>query len=228
MSSGDPAYWAGRAPLLFPIVGRLNADVLRLCDGQYTMQKHGFARRSEFAPVDTSDAQALFRLVDNAETRDQYPFAFELDVHFRLEGSTLHNTVTVRNTDRCDLPFSFGFHPAFAWPLPYGRARAEHEIRFERAEEGPLCRITPYGTIAERPAATPVDGDTLKLADELFVDDALVWASLASRRLLYGAQGAPMLDIAFPDTPALGIWTKPGAGIHLYRALVGHCRPRWL
>jgi galactose mutarotase-like enzyme len=27
MSNGNPAFWHGRAPLLFPIVGRLNADM---------------------------------------------------------------------------------------------------------------------------------------------------------------------------------------------------------
>ena len=28
MTNADPAFWRGRAPILFPIVGRLNDDVL--------------------------------------------------------------------------------------------------------------------------------------------------------------------------------------------------------
>ena len=29
--------------------------------------------------------------------------------------------------------------------------------------------------------------------------------------MTYGAFGGPTLDVAFPDTPSLGVWTKPGA-----------------
>lgn len=211
MSDGNPSFWGGRAPLLFPIIGRLNEDMLRLGDTTYAMQKHGFARKSDFALVEAGESTALFRLSDSAESHAQYPFAFELDAHFRLARSTLHKTVTVRNTGYGELPFSFGYHAAFAWPLPFGGAREDHEIRFECDEPANLARVTPYGTIGADAVPTPVAGNLLALNDALFDDDALVWRDLNSHRLSYGAPGYPQLDITFPDTPHLGIWTKPGA-----------------
>ena len=211
MSSGDPAFWSGRAPLLFPIVGRLNGDTLRHDGKTYPMQKHGFVRKSAFSLVDAKADEALFRLTDSAETRAQYPFAFELDAHFRVDDNTLNVTTTVHNRSEDMLPFSFGYHPAFAWPLPFGGERAHHAIRFENDEPASLSRVTPYGTIAPAPVATQVRGNSLALSDGLFADDALVWTELNSRRLTYGAPGHPSLDIAFPDTEWLGIWTKPGA-----------------
>src|SRR3546814_7679553 len=45
----------------------------------------------------------------------------------------------------------------------------------------------------------------------MFGHDALIWDDLNSRRLKWGAPGHPLLDIAFPDTPWLGLWQKPGA-----------------
>lgn len=212
MSSGDPAYWSGRAPLLFPIVGRLNEDRLRIGDANYTMLKHGFARKSDFRVIDQSENAVRFRLSDSTETRAQYPFAFELDAHFRIEGTTLQMTVTVRNMGGTPLPFSFGYHPAFAWPLPGGGARGDHHIRFVADEPAALCRLTPDGLIQPDLVPTPVRGSKLMLTDALFEQDALIWKSLASRRLTYGAPGHASLDIAFPDTDWLGIWTKPGAG----------------
>lgn len=211
MSDGNPAFWGGRAPLLFPIIGRLNEDTLRLGGQVHAMQKHGFARKSDFTLVDASENAALFRLTDSAESRAQYPFAFELDAHFRLDGATLHQSVTVRNTCEGELPFSFGFHPAFAWPLPFDGPREAHQIRFERDEPESLAHVTPYGTIGADAVPTPVTGNVVVLHDALFDDDALVWRDLHSQRLTYGAPGYPHLDIAFPDTSHLGIWTKPGA-----------------
>jgi galactose mutarotase-like enzyme len=211
MSDGNPAFWRGRAPILFPIVGRLNDDALRLGDDTYAMQKHGFARKSDFAVVDASENAALLRLHDNAESRAQYPFSFELDAEFRIDDNALFQTVTVRNTGETDMPFSFGYHPAFAWPLPFGGAREDHEIRFEHDEPAALARVTPYGTIGRDPVPTPVAGHVLPLNDALFANDALVWRDVNSHRLTYGAPGYRHLDISFPDTPNLGIWTKPNA-----------------
>jgi galactose mutarotase-like enzyme len=225
MTDANPAFWSGRAPLLFPIIGRLHNDALRIAGREYPMQKHGFARKSLFAVIDISAYEAVFRLTDNPETRAQYPFAFELDAHFHIEGGTLHKTVTVRNTGDSDLPFSFGYHPAFAWPLPYGAPRDAHVIRFETEEPGPLRRVTPFGTIdaAERPS--PVVGNILELTDTLFDDDALVWQTIKSRSLSYGVDGSVSLAISFPDTPSLGIWTKPNAAFICVEPWAGMADP---
>lgn len=224
MSSGDPAFWTGRAPLLFPIIGRLNGDTLRTGGQTYTLEKHGFARRSRFDIVRHDGKSALFRLIDSAATRDAYPFAFELDASFALDGATLSMTVTIRNPGEVELPASFGYHPAFAWPLP-GGTRSTHEIRFEQAEPAMLRRVTPDGLIDPESKASPVIGDRFVLADELFADDALVWTDLPSRRLVYGAPHGPRLHIGFPDTPHLGIWTKPGASFVCIEPWAGHADP---
>ena len=224
MSSGDPAFWRGRAPLLFPIVGRLNGDVLRVEGQAYGLEKHGFARRSQFEVIAHDASSALFRLNDSPATRARYPFAFELDMHFALNGATLAMTATIRNPGDGPLPASFGYHPAFAWPLP-GADRTAHEIVFERDEPTSLCRVTPEGLIDGNPKASPVTSNRFTLTDALFADDALVWTDLNSRALSYGVPRGPRLDIAFPDTPYLGIWTKPGAAFICIEPWAGHADP---
>ncbi|HEX8384251.1 MAG TPA: aldose 1-epimerase family protein [Sphingomonas sp.] len=211
MTDADPAFWTGRAPILFPIVGRANGDVLRIDGADYSMPKHGFARRSLFEVVTAEEARAVFALVDSDATRAAYPFAFRLEVTFRIEGATLLTEVAIENRGCGAMPAQFGFHPAFAWPLPYGRDRAAHRILFEADEPGDLRAITPEGFIAPEDRPTPLDGRVLRLRDALFDDDALVWDPVRSQRLRYGAPDGPQLDIAFPATPRLGIWTKPGA-----------------
>src|ERR1700740_438500 len=79
---GDPAWWTGRAPLLFPIIGRLPGDRF-IHDGQtYELPKHGFARRRVFEVVRREPALARFRLAADAETRAAYPFDFVLEAEF--------------------------------------------------------------------------------------------------------------------------------------------------
>ena len=49
---GDPKFWGRRAPILFPIVGKLADDNLRINGHEYTMKQHGFARDTEFVEQD--------------------------------------------------------------------------------------------------------------------------------------------------------------------------------
>ncbi|AJP74662.1 aldose 1-epimerase family protein [Sphingomonas hengshuiensis] len=224
MTDADPAYWAGRAPLLFPIVGRLAGDRYRIGDTEYPLPQHGFARRRDFALVEQAADRVLFRLTDDEATRAVYPFAFALDAAYALTGATLRMAITVTNTGDVDMPASFGFHPAFAWPLPGGGAKEAHRIRFAHPEPGALNAIQG-GLIGPATRPSPVEGDTLALHDDLFAQDALVWQAPASRALSYGAPEGPQLDFAFPDMPSLAIWSKAGARFVCIEPWQGHADP---
>lgn len=226
MTDADPAFWSGRAPLLFPIVGALAGDTLRVDGDAYAMPKHGFARRSAFRLMGQTADCAVFRLEDSAETRTSYPFAFALEMAFTLSGLTLGMSATVHNTGDAALPFSFGYHPAFAWPLPGEAEKTAHRVVFEEGEPQPIRRIDKAtGLLLPEGAQTPVLGRELLLDPELFRADALIWTDLASRRLSYGAEGGAWLDIAFPDTPMLGIWQVPGARYICIEPWQGHSDP---
>jgi galactose mutarotase-like enzyme len=211
MTDADPAFWTGRAPLLFPVVGKPAGEVIRIDGKKYPMKQHGFARRLPFALIDHSEGSATFRLEASDETRAHYPFAFTLDATFRLDDATLYVEIAITNPNHVELPASFGFHPAFAWPLPYGEPRADHRITFSHDEPDGVRPIAADGTIAPGGKPSPLDHRTLALADDLFAHDALVWDHVRSTTVTYGASVGPQLQISFPDTPMLGIWTKPGA-----------------
>jgi galactose mutarotase-like enzyme len=212
MTDADPAFWTGHAPILFPIVGMLNDGRYRLDGRTYELPKHGFARHATFAVVDAQGASAHLRLRDDARTRAVYPFAFVLDLLFRLDAATLHVEARITNAGDGEMPFSFGFHPAFAWPLPGGAAKGDHRVTFAAPEPQPIRRIDPAsGLLLPDSVATPVQGRELVPDAALFQGDALIWDHLVSRSVSFGAPGGAAIDVAFPDMPMLGIWQKPGA-----------------
>lgn len=221
---GDPAFWTGRSPLLFPIVGRLKGDRVLIGGTEYSLKQHGFARNSQFEVVETGQTSCCLRLRASPLTRQQYPFDFELEVTYRIDGSRLTIEASIRNTGPQVMPVSFGFHPAFRWPLPYGGGREEHEIRFERAETEPLRPLVD-GLLGLGTRQTPVRGDTLRLQDELFDEGALVFDRVSSRAVEYGVPGQRSLKITFPNMPHLGIWTKPGAGFICIEPWQGYASP---
>ena len=208
---GDPAVWAGRAPILFPIVGRLRDDRYRLDGRDHALPKHGFARVNTFDVLESSESSATLQLAASEATRAAYPFEFRLTLRFGLDDATLTMTAEVANDGDAAMPASFGFHPAFRWPLP-GGARDAQTIRFEHPEHEAIRRIDRDGLLIARTFPSPIAGDTLALDDALFADDALILDGLWSRACTLAAPGAPSLRIEWPGMPMLGVWTKPGAG----------------
>jgi len=221
----DPAVWGRHAPILFPIVGKAAYNRLRVGDAFYPIGQHGFARDREFAVVEQTPSSVTLRLVADEETRQHYPFEFALEMHYALDGRTLHQTATIRNPQAEPLPASFGYHPGFAWPLPGSEAgQSDHVIRFEKDEPAELRRLAGGGVAPEgRP--TPVVGRTLKLDPALFADDALIFDRLESRSLWFGVPGKPGLRAVFPDMPFLGLWMKPGAPFLCIEPWQGHAAP---
>jgi len=222
--NGDPAFWSGRAPLLFPIVGRLLGDELRHEGVAYPMAQHGLARRRSFALVEADPGRALFRLEADEETRRQYPFAFRLDVTYTLAEATLSIEAKVINTGVVPLPASFGFHPAFRWPLPYGGTRADHVLIFEKAEVAPIHR--PVGGLLSRATEpNPAIEAVFTPTDAMFERDALIFTQVRSRHVRFGVPGEPGLEVAFPGMPQLGIWSKPGAPFLCIEPWFGYASP---
>jgi galactose mutarotase-like enzyme len=209
---GDPDVWAGRAPILFPIIGELAGGQYRWRGETYALPRHGFARRSLFDVVETESHSATFRLGWSAASLAVYPFKFRLDIRFSVQDSTLTITTLIRNLDADGPMFaSFGFHPAFRWPLPFGAPRSEHRLAFDEPEPEPIRRLDAHGLVQPALFSTPVEGLDLPLDDRLFADDAVIFEQVHSRKLRYGAATGPQLEIAFAQTERLGVWSKPGA-----------------
>jgi galactose mutarotase-like enzyme len=208
---GDPAIWAGRAPILFPIVGMLVGGQYRTGGHSYALPRHGFARNRRFAVAQSGPASVTFRLSADAQTLAVYPFEFELDVNFAVEEATLGVTSWIRNRGSSDMPASLGYHPAFVWPLPYGEDRAAHYIEFETDEPAPIRCLDGNGLLTPQRLETPVKNRRLALRDDLFSADALIFDRIASRTVTYGSDIGPRIALSFPGVPYLGVWTKPGA-----------------
>jgi galactose mutarotase-like enzyme len=208
---GDPSVWSGRAPLLFPIVGALAAGSYRLGSRVYHLPRHGFARNRLFDIVESTPASATLRLRADSASLKVYPFRFEFAIQFALVGPTLSLTSWVRNLSEEDMPASFGYHPALRWPLPFGASRSAHFIEFASDEPAPIRRLNTDGLLTPTLHPTPISHRRLALVDALFQNDAVIFDQVRSRFVNYGADVGPRIRVSFPDSPYLGIWTKPQA-----------------
>lgn len=204
--------WPRHAPLLFPIVGGLQGDVLHHRGTAYPMPKHGFARNRDFAWIERTNTTCTLELRDDGATRAAYPFPFRLTVTYTLEGSRLRMDVDLHNPGDGPLPASLGLHPAFRWPLASGVPKTAHRLVFETEEPAPVRRIDARGLLTPDRHPTPIRGRELALREDLFTQDALIFLEPRSRGLRFEAEGGPSLTLHWEGFPHLGVWTKPDLG----------------
>lgn len=144
----------GGIPLLFPNCGRLLRDgipgLYRVDGHPFHLPIHGFAMRRPWEVVEADPPDTLWlRLADSEETLAQFPFAFKLDMLFRISAEGLDCNLSVRNGGDQPMPYSAGFHPYFATPPP---GAGKEQTRFEaHARERLLYNETKTDVLGAAP-----------------------------------------------------------------------------
>lgn len=209
---GDPAFWGRRTPILFPIVGKLADDKLRINGNEYTMKQHGFARDTDFVL-----RNGWYVLSENG--RDNYPYPYELAVNYSVDVRTLICNWKVKNRGDETMYFQIGAHPAFMMP-DYDANDAIHGYIQCYDEKNNIVSPMVFNTLEDglrahygQPKTLLNDKAILALTNTTFADGAiLIEAQQVAKVALFDKQGKRVLTVSCPQADAFGLWApnKPG------------------
>ena len=179
----DPAVWKRHAPILFPWTGKLPGGTFEVDGKTYKGGQHGFARDMEHTLLKAEgDTIQLELRSDDAIKAERFPFDFVLTSTFRLDGKTVHHTLTRSAT-----------------PAPRSCALAS---AITRRSTSPLMRSTPpritsSGLTSRKarsfwmPARTACclarcyyqwkNQQAIQLTDDLFANDSFCMAGLRTK-----------------------------------------------
>ena len=202
---GDPAFWTGRAPIMFPVCGGYKEDVYTMRGVRYPMNKHGYARLVEWQVEKVAPSRATFLLT---ETQEGFPFVYTLRATYALEGASLRVSYEVENRDDQIFYFGLGSHEAYALEGPL----EDYQIEFPE-EENLLVSKLVGNLIEPAPYLLQEHTRTLEMKTEYFAVDALVFRSLKSRSaVLRNRKTGQSVQVDFEGMDVFMLWTKPGAG----------------
>lgn len=207
---GDPRFWADRAPLLFPVVGRQMEDTLTVNEVNYPIGLHGFAKDGIFGLVSKSENSLELKLVFSEETRKHYPYDFELTSVFCISGSTLSVTRTVKNLSCGKMPFCIGEHFGIMTPLSEKTAYSDYAIELEQPETASRHILNGQHYVGSTEPFLNNE-HTIKLSDTLFERDAVAFCGLKSKSASVTNYAGYTVRLSFSDYANLAFWAKPGA-----------------
>lgn len=204
---GKEEVWGESCPLLFPICGGLKEDKYTFCGKEYTLNKHGFAKKSVFEVESKSESRAVFLLKSSSETLKVYPFDFELRVIYTISGAAINVEYRVLNKTNGKMYFSIGSHEGFYTP----EGIEDYDIIFPEKET--LFSNLLFGNLlSEKQLPIIKESTNLPLYDKYFTIDALVFKEIKSRSaVLRNRKTGRAVRVDFGDANYLLLWHKPAA-----------------
>lgn len=209
---GDPAYWDRRSPVLFPIVGSVWEKRFRVNGKEYELGQHGFARDQRFEVVSVTDTEIWYRLESTEQTLEVYPWAFILEIGYRLSGSTLEVLWKVTNPGQDEMYFQIGAHPAFLYP-DYDKETADRGFFvFDRTEDLQCIGLKEKGCVdadARYPLPLNEEG-MLHLKRDTFdpVNTFVLQDDQVHKVTFLKPDRSPYLTVTY-DAPVVGLWSPP-------------------
>lgn len=133
----------GGIPVLFPTAGKLPGDTYPAGRQSYTMPQHGFARRLPWVVRQEEKDLLVVGLSSSEETLKQFPWRFDAQLTFSLDGPQLTLDFDVENKDTRPLPVHLGFHPYFSVPQS-SKAVASVATDATRAWDNRMGKVVPF------------------------------------------------------------------------------------
>lgn len=204
---GDENVWESTAPILFPICGALKNDFMQFNGKKYSIQKHGFAKTSDFELTERTQNSITLSLDSDEETIKYYPFNFTFSVKFELLNNQLNVCYIIQNKSKEKMYFSVGAHEGFALCGGVEGAKVvfdQNDTLYSHFVTGPLLNGLSKKVTDNQ--------DTLILSDKDFEIDAFIFKNIKSKRIsLFDKSGEKKITYIYDDFKNLLLWTKPGA-----------------
>jgi galactose mutarotase-like enzyme len=161
--------------------------------------------------VDAWEPNTLaFKNASNEQTREKYPWDFELGIRYVIEATALRVEYSVTNTGNKLLPFSLGGHPAFHIDGPI----SDYAIEFDNDDgniEHNLLDQEQKGLISRHTWVLLLKKWVLPLSEVLFRLDALIFQNLRSKKFTLLRHGKKVFTFDRGNFPHFALWKQPNA-----------------
>lgn len=222
---GNPVYWKRHSPVLFPNVGKTYRSTVLINGTQYPTSQHGFARDSVFRCISSSGDKASFLLASTEETKEVYPFDFELVITYVLKKSGIQVIWEVKNPSDETMYFTIGGHPALRF-ADVKEKKTDYLLWFPGKEklkyilvDIPQAAADP-GTVYD----LELDDGFVGMTEDMFENDALIFDGGQIEEVwLCRKDRTPYAGIRCQGFPSFGIWSVKDAPFICLEPWMGRC-----
>lgn len=196
--------WNGSSPLIFPLIGDFGGKPYSYKNENYIMETHGFASTSCHSVIEHRENSIVFRFADDSQTIKKYPFQFEFETVYSLNGKSLLMEFYRKNNTRADMLCELGVHTGFRLSslekalLEFEKPEFKADYVIKSNDE----RINTHKLM---------DGKELRIYPEFFKKGCITFCGLKSGYCdLTDSDGRKIARINKGNFSELTLWAQPG------------------
>ncbi len=207
---GDPRYWHGRSPVLFPATGGLWNGTCRVNGQAFRTPKHGFMREKTWTPAAHTADSVAFVYESHGEDAAAFPWPYAVRVTYSLDGATVRADFSVENRGDTPMFFQMGGHPGIALPDFDEAAACDGYLKLEGRPES-VVRAGRQGCIEPGTHDYPQTADGLvPLCTDTFAHEALIFKGGQVRRATVLDKARRPLVAVESAAPVWLFWSPQG------------------
>jgi galactose mutarotase-like enzyme len=212
----QPGVWNNSATQLFPVVGALVHQGLRV-DGQFLpLPAHGFLRQQRFICIERNEDHLLLEARATPETLSVWPWHWRTQLRLTLHSDGLSVSQHVFNDDTQPFWYSIGWHPGFALPVA-------SETGWHVTFGGKPVR----GAFPTNNRTLVTDGQnrtttSFPLTETSFRDGAIYFGDCQQQQIrVCSPDGTTVMTFETAEHDWLALWGVPGADLLCIEPLAG-------
>lgn len=198
-------YWKRHAPILFPIIGRLNDDTFLSDNQEFHMTQHGFLRDRELKIVDQDKQHVTFEDSFDDDTLKKYPFKYKVIIKYQLIDDQVDVSAQISNQGQSSMYFSLGFHPGFH----LNEKLEKYHLSFD-PDQSELTNldVEPAPFLSGEDKKIQLDNGQFQLSHQLLDDGLMVFSMNGINQVsLSEEQQGEILSLDVSEFPYLAIWS---------------------
>lgn len=211
---GDKKYWAGQAPVCFPIAGVLRNGKALAFGRECSMKRHGVARINPFEIKEAGNNYVVFVQNSSEKTKAEFPFDYRLEIKYTALKSSVTTEYTIYNTGNERLPFVIGGHPAFNCPVDGDESFEDYSVVFDKPVNGKCLRPDVETGLIDISKRFDVveNSNTIPLKHSLFEEDAMVFDNISAKSALLIGKNNHGVRLDYQDFDNLLVWSSANGG----------------
>ncbi len=204
-------FWSGHSPVLFPHCGRILNSEYSYGGKVYKMGAHGFAKSKEFAVASHTESSLTLTLSTSVETKEIYPFDFNITAEFKIDKSRLNVNFTVQNCGNSTLPYMFGWHPALTLDAAKDAGVEDFKLCFDGADTVRWHKVLPGGFVAPVGLDYQLQDSCYRLCEEeIYSNDTMIFVGTNDAVKLVSDLSSRSVEMSWSkNLPYFCIWKHP-------------------
>lgn len=209
--TGDPEFWNGHNPNLFPVIGRLKNGTVAFDGVRYEMPKHGFARKREFELLSKTEDSISLIINEDEDSKKAFPFAFSFIVTHRIFEGGFETVYTAKNNDTKTLYCNIGGHPGINLSALNANTVEGCKLIFNKVENPTVWYCDENYFVRDDFVRTDIlnNTDTIVCTQEMFAGDAIMIGNLSSTKVRLESPEGLGVEMDFTGYPVMAFWTPP-------------------